>query len=527
MRPFRHLALALVVFLLGAHDGRGDDGALDRARSAFDAIVRAAAGGDRPLSEPSLTALVRAFLSFDPEIVLRVEAEALEASRRSDRGAWLLAVEVEETIRFLHDLPPGRSEPLALESFAGAVVRRRGVRPWLYRWFTYWGYVGLGNRQLDPHRGCTGMTFWDLVGDSVPRPSPAPDAEGLLACALHPGPTGWWGVSDRDLGTAIGELCATDDRAFGRLMGLAFPGTRDTALILAVGRSPQGFTAHWLTGQVRRLADGYDSRTCAALAESLEHVDPRAFRRLLADLPPAVGEELLASMGGGRLIRARLEAIDGAADGDARREALLRLCALPVSKRAAFLDLPARDVAPLYRALRAAKALFRLDDAVAPYVEALLHRLVFDLDGGRLVPEDDPLGIFDAVVPEVLDPGRGASLDVTATWRADGLAIGIHNRSDGPVALDPVSPGYFLEHRGAWNALPSYFLFVGVVPFPATVPSSCLLVLGPGDRTEFLLPLPAASHRPEVRRIFFTDHALWPRVTGTCPAPLFRIRQFP
>src|SRR5437016_5357203 len=99
---------SLVVALAAVGRAAPEDAEIEKARAKFDAIVRECESDRRAPHGDSLTKIVHDFLSHDAAIVRRVEAAAWRDSRHGSKTWNRHSMEIENAIRFLHEIPQRR-----------------------------------------------------------------------------------------------------------------------------------------------------------------------------------------------------------------------------------------------------------------------------------------------------------------------------------------------------------------------------------------------------------------------------------
>ena len=525
--------------------------------------MRTARAGAHRLGGPSLTALFRSFLSREPALVRRIEEEAWCAAGRPGATAFRDALRIEDSIRFVHGLPPrdGALSDRFLSLGGGAVVYR----------VTCSRYA---NNYMD--RLSAPLDEW--VGDSPPRSPPAPDAASLLLLLGPVAPARSDGRAEgetMDLAPALGELCATDDAAFAEVLRRAAAAPDDAALLVALGWSRRPAAAEFLAAQVRRLAPAVPWGPLPIAVWALGQADAAAIDKVIAALSDDEADRVLSWLDPDRFARRRLAAVEAAAGPVARTAALRRFCAAGHH----FGLLPAgRDSAGFVRVL-----LSCIDSGDGPLREAALHvgdelllgpppdvfnaewlpagafagtetllrTLLTDLTEGRIEVRDEEPGLFEPR-PELFAPRPGVHggppesartdarregplpLHLSGRWSGEGLVLLFRNDGDRPLAIDTVGlvygtanvhrPREFREGTMSLGAATGLSLHFGaLLSYPLrrlAVPARCLTILAPGAVRECVVPM-----RPDLRGVkqVYVDscHGV-PAVIGDSDAPLVR-----
>ena len=536
-------ATVLLAFLLAATASAQDDD-VARARAEFDDIVRVVSflRFDRDPDGDSLTRRIQKLLGHGPGVVREVEAAAWKQSKTAPYWKGVNAPPTEQLIRFLHALPIRRGEfglgGGGFDLVAGAVVFPPDS-----------GLHMLPDYSVEP----LDVPFDDLVGRTPVRSLTEPAAAALLAGFDANG------LKDRsrsemvDFGMALGEAC-TSDESSGELRRRFESRPDDIALLVALGWTKRADAVRLLTDRIdvlatRRNIEGpwrmvpIKAATCA-----LRHASMDAYDKLLLDLPVEKADRVVATLGPVALVKRRLGAVERAADRQAWRSAMLRLCDFTWTD----CEVPeGGDALRLFRALLAGvdsgdaevrTASLRTVDTFlyggyhtrgggshswsgpdssssdddlfqrGSYCgsETLVRMLVDDLTRGRVRFVDGRSELPYERTPPVMRPAEAARSDhpdfgaqgkvpahLSARWVDGGLRLSIRNVDEHPFAIDVVGLRYggletttqeirFPDGRRVTRKPIS--LRLGWLQH-AVVPDTELRVVSPGDVYECVLPV--------------------------------------
>lgn len=397
------------------------------------------------------------------------------------------------------------------------------------------------------------VAFDDVFRDARARVLPAPDATALLAFAQA-----MIGASDTwraDVGMALGEACARDDGAFAKLRSRAEAAPADPMLVLAMGWSDRPESVLFLKARLEEAAATDDDRdgtvrldAMRAAATGLHHADEGAFWKVVGSLRPGRSDRVVEQLGSAALVHWRLGLLDSAADADARRVALMRLCSFDLG-RAPSAPPPGQDAIRFFRELLAASdsddrtlgaaARASADAYLYPFghspirarvsdnasaqswngeavgssadEHALLAMLVADLEAGRMAFRDSEPGLFERASQwiDTCGPARSgfatagggelrAPVHVSAEWTDAGLRLRLRNAGDAAFAVDPVGLRYghaesvtmtTTEHGQGRTTIQVTRLALGVIGGHASVQFRHLVVLRPGESTTIDVPI--------------------------------------